>query len=155
MKAWKHTVNFTRDFYECSFYIILATLAPNPVPSSICIQGSINLLKPIGYVMHQQFKVQQFHALPTLCICALYFIWEQTATCATYKLTGFYNRGEKSLLRGTNWVFKYSSLRFGFKGVITQYILQSLFLDGDWRCCTLKECALMGHITIYETKIWK
>jgi hypothetical protein len=34
-----------------------------------------------------------------------------------HKLTGFYNRDEKCLLRGTNWVFKYSSLRFVFKGL--------------------------------------
>ena len=27
---------------------------------------SINLLKPTGYVMHQQFKIQQLYALPTL-----------------------------------------------------------------------------------------
>ena len=32
-----------------------------------------------------------------------------------HKLTGFYNRDEKCLLRGTNWVFKQSSLRFVFK----------------------------------------
>ena len=31
-----------------------------------------------------------------------------------HKLIGFYNRDEKCLLRGTNWVFKYSSLRFVF-----------------------------------------
>jgi hypothetical protein len=29
---------------------------------------------------------------------------------------GFYNRDEKCLQRGTNWVFKQSSLRFVFKG---------------------------------------
>jgi len=33
------------------------------------------------------------------------------------KLIGFYNRDEKCLLRGTNWVFKLSSLRFVFKGL--------------------------------------
>jgi len=34
-----------------------------------------------------------------------------------HKLIGFYNRGKKWLLRGTNWVFnKSSSLRFVFKG---------------------------------------
>ena len=33
-------------------------------------------------------------------------------------LIGFYNRDEKCLLRGTNWVFKLSSLRFVFKGLI-------------------------------------
>jgi hypothetical protein len=34
-----------------------------------------------------------------------------------HKLIGFYNRDEKCLQRGTDWVFKYSSLRFGFKGL--------------------------------------
>ena len=32
----------------------------------------INLLKPTGYVMHQQFNIQQLHALPTLYLCVLY-----------------------------------------------------------------------------------
>ena len=35
-----------------------------------------------------------------------------------HKLIGFYNRDEKCLLRGTNWVFKYSGLRFVCKGLI-------------------------------------
>jgi len=35
-----------------------------------------------------------------------------------HKLIGFHNRDEKCLLRGTNWVFKYSSLRFVFKGFL-------------------------------------
>ena len=35
-----------------------------------------------------------------------------------HKLIGFYNREEKCLLRGTNWVFKISSLRFVFKRLI-------------------------------------
>ena len=35
-----------------------------------------------------------------------------------HKLIGFYNRDERCLLRGTNWVFKYSSLHFVFKGLI-------------------------------------
>jgi len=35
-----------------------------------------------------------------------------------YKLIGFYNRDEKCLLRGTDWVFNYSSLRFVFKGLM-------------------------------------
>ena len=34
-----------------------------------------------------------------------------------HKLIGFYNRDGKCLLRGTDWVFKYSSLRFVFKGL--------------------------------------
>ena len=33
---------------------------------------SINLLKPIGYMMHQQFTIQQLYALPTRYLCVLY-----------------------------------------------------------------------------------
>ena len=32
----------------------------------------INLLKPAGHVMHQQFNIQQLYALPTLYLCVLY-----------------------------------------------------------------------------------
>ena len=32
----------------------------------------INLLKPTGYVMHQQFNIQQLYLLPTLYLCVLY-----------------------------------------------------------------------------------
>ena len=32
----------------------------------------INLLKPAGYVMHQQFNIQESYALPTLYLCVLY-----------------------------------------------------------------------------------
>ena len=32
----------------------------------------INVLKPTGYVMHQQFNIQQLYALPTLYLCVLY-----------------------------------------------------------------------------------
>ena len=34
------------------------------------------------------------------------------------KLIGFYSRDEKCLQRGTDWVFKYSGLRFVCKGLI-------------------------------------
>jgi len=32
----------------------------------------INLLKPTGYAMHQQFNIQHLYALPTLYLCVLY-----------------------------------------------------------------------------------
>ena len=32
----------------------------------------INLLKPTGQVMHQQFNIQQLYILPTLYLCVLY-----------------------------------------------------------------------------------
>ena len=31
-----------------------------------------NLLKPTGYVMHQQFNIQQLYALPTLFMCFVF-----------------------------------------------------------------------------------
>ena len=33
---------------------------------------SINLLKTAGYVIHQQFNIQQLYLLPTLYLCVLY-----------------------------------------------------------------------------------
>ena len=33
----------------------------------------INLLKPTGHVMHQQFNIQQLYVLPTLYLCVLFF----------------------------------------------------------------------------------
>jgi hypothetical protein len=55
----------------------LAYLYRSCVIQSVCenVQISanvINLLKPTGYVMHQQFKIQQLHVLPTLYLCVLY-----------------------------------------------------------------------------------
>ena len=46
----------------------------------------LNLLKPTGHVMHQQFNIQQLYVLPTLYLYVFLFIWEQTATCATYSI---------------------------------------------------------------------
>jgi hypothetical protein len=36
------------------------------------LQVHFNLLKPTGYVMHQQFDIQQLYALSTLYLCVLY-----------------------------------------------------------------------------------
>ena len=37
-----------------------------------CFVSCINLLKPTGHVMHQQFNIQQLYVLPTLYLCVLY-----------------------------------------------------------------------------------
>ena len=67
----------------------------------------LNLLKPTGHVMHQQFNIQQLYVLPTLYLCVLYLSEKNSDLChLQHKLIGFYNRDEKCLLRGTNWVFK-------------------------------------------------
>jgi len=36
--------------------------------------------------MHQQFNIQQLYTLSTLYLCVFVFIWEQTATWATYSI---------------------------------------------------------------------
>ena len=42
------------------------------IPTYIPSGKDLNLLKPAGYVMHQQFNIQQLYALPTLYLCVLY-----------------------------------------------------------------------------------
>ena len=40
-------------------------------------------------------------------VCVLYLSQKKSDLChLQHKLIGFYNRDEKCLLRGTNWVFK-------------------------------------------------
>ena len=41
-------------------------------PNSDKDSNNINLLKPTGHVMHQQFNIQQLYVLLTLYLCVLY-----------------------------------------------------------------------------------
>jgi hypothetical protein len=67
----------------------------------------LNHLKPTGYVMHHQFNIQHLYTLPTLYLCAFIYLRTNSDLCRLHhKLTGFYNRDEKCLQRGTDWVFK-------------------------------------------------
>ena len=72
---------------------------------SLCT-SNINLSKPTGYVMHQQFNIQQLYVLPTLYLFFIYPRSNSDLRHLQHKLIGFYNRDEKCLLRGTNSVFK-------------------------------------------------
>ena len=36
------------------------------------INNMVNILKPTGHVMHQQFNIHQLYVLPTLYLCVLY-----------------------------------------------------------------------------------
>jgi hypothetical protein len=73
-----------------------------PVSSLLCF----NLLKLTGHVMHQQFNLQQLYVLPTLYYVFCIYLRTNSDLChLQHKLIGFYNRDEKCLLRGTNWVF--------------------------------------------------
>jgi hypothetical protein len=51
---------YSHFFINQQRYIILA------------INRVINLLKPTGHMMHQQFNIQQLYVLPTLYLCVLY-----------------------------------------------------------------------------------
>jgi hypothetical protein len=46
-------------------------------------------VKPIVYVMHHQFNIQQLYALPHTVFMCFVFIWEQKATCATYSINWY------------------------------------------------------------------
>jgi len=39
---------------------------------ALSVINNLNLLKPTGHLMHQQFNSQQLYALPTLYLCVLY-----------------------------------------------------------------------------------
>ena len=56
---------------------IISINKTNPVSflieaKGIFIRNQINLLKSTGYVMHQQFNIQQLHVLYKLYLCILY-----------------------------------------------------------------------------------
>jgi hypothetical protein len=57
----------------------------------------------------------------TLCPHYIYVLYlsenKQRLVPLKHKQIGFYNRDEKCLQRGTDWVFKYSGLRFVCKGL--------------------------------------
>ena len=60
------------------------------------------------YVMHHQFNIQQLYSLPTLylCVFCIYLRTHSDLCHLQHKLIGFYNRDEKCLQRGMDWVFK-------------------------------------------------
>ena len=71
------------------------------------VTPSLTFEKSTGYVMHQEFNIQQLYALPTLYLCVLYLSEnKQGLVPLQHKMIGFYNRDEKCLQRGTDWVFK-------------------------------------------------
>jgi hypothetical protein len=74
----------------------------------LAVSKQFNLSKPTGYGMHQQ--VEYFnncpfcpHCVYVFCVC----LRTNSDVChLQHKLIGFYNRDEKCLQRGTDWVFK-------------------------------------------------
>ena len=56
--------------YSCNKNCVVKVYGSAGKPSGN--ENLFNLLKPAGYMMHQQFNVQQLYALPTLYLCVLY-----------------------------------------------------------------------------------
>ena len=68
---------------------------------------TINLLNPTGHVIRQQFNIQQFTFCPHCIYVFCIYLRTNSDLChLQHKLIGFYNREEKCLLRGTDWIFK-------------------------------------------------
>ena len=51
---------------------LLTRLLSNFILTATWQFDGINLLKPSGHLMHQQFNIQQLYALPTLYLCVMY-----------------------------------------------------------------------------------
>ena len=78
-----------------------------------------------------------------------------------HKMIGFYNRDEKCLQRGTDWVFKYSGLRFVFKGlnavgIATGYGLNGPGIESRWDATftTLVQTGPGAHPASYTMGTW-
>ena len=94
--------NFTShaDLVPHVFYVLPQSLHNSD-------ESLLNLLKPTGHVMHQQFNAQQFTFCPHCIYVFCIYLGTNSDLChLQHKLIGFYNRDEKCLLRGKNWVFK-------------------------------------------------
>ena len=54
-----------------------------------------------------RFNIKEFYALPyRIYVFCIYLKTSSDLCHLQHKLIGFYNRDEKCLQRGTNWVFK-------------------------------------------------
>ena len=51
---------------------LLIVRGPSPAINVALLCDMVNLLKPTGHVMHQQFNIQQLYVLPTLYLYVLY-----------------------------------------------------------------------------------
>ena len=72
-----YTVMGKIDFHKTLLFFFLLYVNQLLSQEGFCFMDFVkhylvNLLKPTGYVMHQQFNIQQLYALPTLNLCVLY-----------------------------------------------------------------------------------
>ena len=111
LKFCKHSLN-NADL----FHVGMENLSINSIKTvtwyrNVCFQSykqhiRINFLKPVSWCTNSlTFNNCTFcpHCIYVFCI----YLRTNSDLCHLQpKLTGFYNRDEKCLLRGTNWVFK-------------------------------------------------
>jgi hypothetical protein len=73
-RLWAHHVFHKMSKLENDLSLNnISCLLPSRVFRKRCVEiQDLNPLKPTGYVMHQQFNIQQLYALPTLYLCVLY-----------------------------------------------------------------------------------
>ena len=122
-KIWFLIFHHFRDGNKERYQIPSAGVQPTyrPISHLLCpntkLTVNLNLLKPTGHVMHQQFNIQQLYALPTLYLCVLYLSEKNNDLChLQHELIGFHNRDEKCSLCGTNWVFNKAVCASPLKG---------------------------------------
>ena len=74
LHAYKGTVSYKRTCFEEHLEFKSQCVWSFRLHTEVTQVGriSINPLKPAGYVMHQQFNIQQVYVLPTLYLCVLY-----------------------------------------------------------------------------------
>jgi hypothetical protein len=100
----------TRKNNEISIWFLFAFFCPSWTSTfwSLLVTGCTNKLNILT-------TVRSVHTVFTrTCMCFV-FVWEQTATCATYSINWLVFITEmKCLQRGTDWAFKWSSLRSVF-----------------------------------------
>ena len=69
LQSGKHLRRTTAKIPAIKLHLVLVKL---PLLCPFFSREVINLLKPTGHVMYQQFNIQQLYALPTLYLCVLY-----------------------------------------------------------------------------------
>ena len=62
---------------QCSFIVVFCRSQRTLRRPWKKLKASINLLKPTGHMMHQQFNIQQLYVLPTLYLCVVYLSNEE------------------------------------------------------------------------------
>ena len=68
-----HLLQFlTKQYKKLNVQIVALYSIIANVNSTKFLGLIINLLKPTGHVMHQQFNIQQLYVLPTLYLCVSY-----------------------------------------------------------------------------------